>query len=1077
MKITTMLLLISVMTVSAATYAQKITLNERNARLETILDQIRRQSGYNFIYRNDALSGSKPVSLNLKDASLEDALKRALQEQGLTYELDGQTVIIKKAEPTIIEKIKTALAIPVTVSAKVYDESGQPLPGVTVKIKESGNVVITDQKGAFTISVPDNNTVLVFSFIGFETQELAAKDIASGSVITMKASATNLKEVVVNKGYYQEKRELSTGNVSSLTGKEISEQPVSSPLQALEGRIPGLQISQTSGAPGRALIVRLRGQNSISSSNDPLYIINGIPFTSTSLDASNLNRGAGISSDPFNVLNNADIESIDVLKDADATAIYGSRGANGVILITTKKGSIGDVKVGVSAYTGIGQITRGIPLMNTPQYLQMRHEAFKNDGATSIPGYAYDVNGVWDTTRYTNWRKELIGKTAHLLDLQPSISGGNTNTQYLLGFGYHSETTVYPGDFGDKKGSVHLSLNNISDNKKFKVSFNFLFSKDYNVLPQLDFTNFISLPPDAPALYNSTGQLNWENSTWSNPLAMAQQKNKGNQSSLISQMNLSYEIFPGLQFQSNFGYSSTSAKQIITNPLSSYDPAFTWIQSSMNYATSDLENVIIEPQLNFHRKLFNGIFDFILGGTYQQTSQNSISETGTGFQSDALIEDIAAAASKTVDAVDYSKYRYNAIYSRLSYNINDKYLINLTARRDGSSRFGPARQFANFGAIGLGWIFSKEKFVTEYLPFLSFGKIRASYGTTGNDQIGNYQFLDTYSPVATTYLGIGGLTPTRLFNNNFGWEVNKKLEIGLELGFGDKIFLSGSYYKNRSSNELVQYPLASITGNSSIIANLPAIIQNEGVEVEINSINIRSKNFTWKTGLTISVPKNKLVAFPNLSSSSYANQYVVGQPLTIIKRYHVTGVDPQKGIWTFYDFNNDGKTSYPLDLQSVVNTGQKFFGGFQNTFQFKKLTLDVFFQFVKKTGANYLSYNYGIPGTMVNQPIYFLNNWKKPGDNVELQKFTNANFPTYLAAINMLQSDLAYSDASYIRLRTLSLSYDVKSSFMKGLGVDKLRIFMQGQNLLTITNFKGLDPETGSLPPMKVISIGLQANF
>jgi hypothetical protein len=298
---------------------------------------------------------------------------------------------------------------------------------------------------------------------------------------------------------------------------------------------------------------------------------------------------------------------------------------------------------------------------------------------------------------------------------------------------------------------------------------------------------------------------------------------------------------------------------------------------------------------------------------------------GIGFPSDDLINDVAAAA--TVIALDYinSTYRYNAIFARLNYNLHDKYILNVTARRDGSSRFGPGNRFANFGAVGAAWIFSNEKFL-DTQNFLSFGKIRTSYGTTGNDQIGDYQFLSTYQSSGAPYNGVSGLSPSRLYNPNFAWEINKKFEVGLELGFiKDKIMISSSYYNNRSSSQLINYPLAMTTGFRGVQANLDALVQNTGIEVVINTNNITGKSFNWNTSFNITIPENKLISFPLLDASTYANKYVVGEPLTISKKYQYVDIDPASGVHRFSDMNGDGVLSF-ADQQQISHMGVELFG-------------------------------------------------------------------------------------------------------------------------------------------------------
>jgi len=454
-----------------------------------------------------------------------------------------------------------------------------------------------------------------------------------------------------------------------------------------------------------------------------------------------------------------------------------------------------------------------------------------------------------------------------------------------------------------------------------------------------------------------------------------------------------------------------------------------------------------------------------------------MAQYGRGFPSEALMKTINAASSITTSTNTYAQYRYNAVFGRINHIIKEKYIINITGRRDGSSRFGPGRQFANFGAIGSAWIFSKEEAVKSLMPFLSFGKLRASYGITGNDQIGNYQYLDTYSPTGSgLYQGNIGLAPQRLYNPDFAWETNKKIEAGLDLGFlNDRIVATVNYYRNRSSNQLVNSPLPATTGFTSIQSNLPATVQNTGLEIVLNTSNIKTQDFTWSTSLNLSVPRNRLIAFPNLDASpEYSNRFVVGQPLGIRKLYQYTRVDPNTGIYQFKDVNGDGNLDVS-DQKTIRFVGKNFYGGLLNSFQYKRFEFSFLFQFVKQTGYNYLYYLSGAaPGTQFNQPVYELSRWMKPGDITNVQRFsTLAAYQTAYA--QLANSDRAISDASFIRLKNLSFSYSLPQRWITKLKIETIRIFIQGQNLLTLTNYKGLDPENQNsvLPPLRVVTGGV----
>lgn len=1093
-KLAAILILTTCLQVSAkTTNAQKLSISLKNSPLEKLFAEIEKKTSYVFFYDVAILKGTKPVTVEVKDATVEDILQTSLKGQALDFAIHDRTIFVKRGGgKTAGEPGK---GVPPSVTGVVKSEAGLPLAGASVNIKKLKKSGMTDENGEFVLrDVPNGEYEVEISFVGYETRTttIMVENHEARVVADLKQSHSQLDETIV-KGYYTTTDRLNTGNVTKVKGEDIQKQPVSDPILALEGRVPGLYISQTSGMPGASYTVLLRGINSIASGTNPLYIVDGVPFTSNTLTSTDVGGGAvgspgvnltssnGLS--PFNSLNPADIESIEVLKDADATAIYGSRGANGVILITTKKGKAGQQKIDINVYSGAGKVTRMLNMLNTQQYLAMRHEAFYNDSmanpAANIKPKAtdYDINGTWDTTRYTNWQKTMIGGTAHFTNAQASLSGGNTKTQFVLGGGYSRQTTVFPGDYSDQKVSVHTNINHQSTNQKFRALFSALFVNDNNVLPNSDFTGFMGLAPDAPALYDGNGNINWQKGTWRNPMASTLQKAQSNTDNLVGNLNLSYEVIPGLQVKSSFGYTHIQMNQSIQTPATFYYGPPIPTRRRNNFGTTDVNTWIIEPQINYTLKIAKGKLEALIGSTVQKNVLNSLGQSASGFLSDALISDVASASNITINGNESTVYRYNALFGRLSYNWEDKYLLNMTARRDGSSRFGPGQQFGNFGAVGAAWIFSREKLFQDVLPFLSFGKLRASYGTTGNDQITDYQYLSTYSAYTnSTYQGIVGLNPTLIANPYFGWEQVKKIEGGVELGWlKDRIILSVSYYRNRTNNQLVGYVLPSMDGFTSVTANLPATVQNTGVELVLNTINVRKKDFSWNTSFNVSIPRNKLVAYPGLASSVYQYSYAIGKPLFIRSTYHYTGIDAQKGTYTFQDVNKDGVIDIN-DLQFLKQVTQNYFGGMLNSFYYKGWQLDVFFQFVKQTGGNTLG-SFGLPGTFNdNQPTYVLDRWQKSNDIGKYEKFSQGSGAAQTAFRNLTGSDAVITDASFVRLKNIALSYSLPKTWQQKAHLQNARIYLQCQNLFTITKYQGLDPETEgkALPPLRMITAGIQ---
>ncbi|MBA4053751.1 MAG: SusC/RagA family TonB-linked outer membrane protein, partial [Marivirga sp.] len=853
------------------------------------------------------------------------------------------------------------------------------------------------------------------------------------------------------------------------------------PLAAMQGRVAGLEVTQLTGVPGGNFTVRIRGQNSIANGNDPLYIIDGVPYTSTPMSSNYTSQNIYFEgTSPLNNINPGDIESIEVLKDADATAIYGSRGSNGVILITTKKGSPGRTQVSANYYSGLGKVSSKIDLLNTEQYVEMRNEAFQNDGQVPNASNAPDLT-TWEQNRYTDWQKELLGGTAHYNDAQVSVSGGSDQLQFIAGGGYRKETTVFPGDNDFQRISGHLNLTNTSRDGRFKSSFTVNYTNSHTDFVARDLTReAMTLPPNAPALYKDNGELNWDNSTGYSqsllhPLAYLKRRFDSQTNNLMANAALSYEVLPGLEILANMGYTQVNTNSITKIPKSSFSPALSQtLPNESIFSTNDFKNWMIEPQVKWNKQVSDHRINVLAGATFLEQTSDALAMAGTGFVTEALMDNLRAASNIYIYSDVYSQYRYHAIFGRINYQFKDRYILNVTGRRDGSSRFGPGNQFANFGAIGGAWLFSKEEFMTS-LPFLSTGKLRASYGSSGNDQLGDYQYLDTYSS-SGKYYDVQGLRPVRLSNADFAWESNKKLEAALELGMlKDRITVEFCYYNNRASNQLVGFALPPTTGFTNVQGNLPAVVENAGVELQLHTTNVDAKEFTWTTSLNLSVPRNTLIEFPNLESSpDYANTLVVGEPLNIRKRYTYSGIHPQTGLYTVEDLNGDG--FFSLDDRTILQfIGRNFYGGIGNTFEYKGLRLDVLFQYVDQTAPNYISSWIIPPGFAMNQPAYVLDRWQREGDLASVQKFTTSS-SGFIALNNYGNTENAATDASFLRLKNISLSYSLPDNLLKKINIQTLRVYVQGQNLFTLTEYRGLDPETGNLflPPLKIITGGIQ---
>jgi TonB-linked SusC/RagA family outer membrane protein len=989
------------------------------------------------------------------------------------------------------------------LQGKVLTASGDPVRGATITLMEGSVKRVTEatMDGSFVLAGVNAGAVLLITHVGFEDARINVDGRRQMSIM-LKEKSGDLDEVVVQ-AYGTTTRRLSTGNITKVSAKEIETQPVLNPLAALEGRVPGVVISQSSGVPGSSFKIEIRGRTSLDqnlSKNDPLFVIDGVFFepgnqpANQLRSAANNNQGVGGLS-PLSSINPADIESIEVLKDADATAIYGSRGANGVVLITTKKGKAGATRFTANIYAGNSNITRTMPLLNTQQYVAMRREGYKNDGVTPSAnptdrGYAPDIM-LWDTTHYTDFKKLLIGNTARSTDAELSLSGGKQLTQFLLSGGYHRETNVFSGSLADTRVSTHFSINHSSENSKLTITFSGGYSNDKNELISTDLTQYIYLPPNLK-LYNDDGSLSWAEKGINyatvnnilNPLSVLLKRNTSVIENLYGNLQLGYRILPSLTFKTSLSYNTFKNDEVYLMPSTSINPYTASSQTpSASFSNSTSNSWLAEPQLNYIKTVLHGKLDVLIGATLQERFSKAIGIDASHYTNDLLLNN-PAAASLVTGLNTEALYHYVAVFGRVNYNVKDRYILNGTFRRDGSSRFGPERQFANFGAIGAAWIFSGEPFFKKQLSFITYGKLRASYGITGNDQIGDYAFLNLWSADGNTYQGTQTLLPDKLYNPGLEWENNKKLEAAIELGFfKDRIFLSASYYNNRCGNQLINYPLPTQTGSSSVVENLPALVQNSGLELVITTRNITSAKFTWTTSLNLTVPRNKLISFPGLASTGYYGLYVEGQPLTVINRFKYLGVDPATGIYSFDDLNKDGNFN-AADYQVSGYTGPRIFGGLVNSVSYRNFQLDFLFELKKQTGANYLSQlYYGFPGFVGNQPDVVLNRWQKPGDVADMQQYIASftNIPAIIAAnVRLPNSDGIYGDASFIRLKNISLAYNLPPGVLKRLKISGVKAYVNAQNLLTITRYKGLDPETQNafvLPPLQTIAAGIQITF
>jgi TonB-linked SusC/RagA family outer membrane protein len=1052
---------------------KNISVPEGRMSLMDIFREVQMQAGFMFVFQPTLVDQFENLAVPGGTHSVQEFLEIVLRDTPVGFEENGRNIIIFR-RPVMFN-----------IRGRVLDpETEEGLPGVTIYIKNSNKGTHSEPDGSFAINATKDD-ILVFSYVGRITKQVTVNEHTPKKIVLQPMT---LPEVMINTGYYPVTEAERIGNISTVTYKELERNPVVNSLQSIQGRLAGVFVEQISGLHGSGYKIRIRGQNSLrDEGNEPLYIIDGVPYPSASM----VYPASGYImplSNSLSLVPLSTIDRIDVLKDADATAIYGSRGANGVILISTKNhptksGSGAEVNIN----TGFSQVGHYVNLMNSQQWREMRLEAFKNDNVEVKERKPPDIV-LWDSTRYTNWQKELIGGVAPVTNAVVSLYGGEENTKFFFTGNFYKEGSVFPKRFDYIRGSGLFNMTHQSKNNRFHANMIFNYAADDNNLPVFDITQqAFYLPPNAPALYTAAGQLNWEENSWYNPLAYLEQTYRAQTTNWSAHTMLDYELLPGLVLKANLGQTVLTRKETAITPRRYYSPSIRDFQTGGHSESNNtLRTLIAEPILEYSHNLLQGKFKLLVGSTIQHMVQDAQKTVGSGYMNDAFIGDLGAAPVLTADDPIEYVYRYAAAFGRMNYNWREKYILNVTVRRDGSSRFGFGNKFSNFGSLGGAWIFTQEPF-SDKLTFLSFGKVRATYGITGNDQIGNYGYFSGYGETfpyggnsSVTPIQQPGATPVLPGNALYSWETTHKAEIGLALGFlRNRIQADLSYYRNRSSNQLVNSQVSTVTGFAQGYLNLPVVVQNSGFELLLSTTQLDGRHFSWTTSLNLTLPYNKLVRFDRLAYSADSARYIVGESLNS-KRVYATYVDPETGLYAFKNLNGDPGNVIGRNDRYIQNRGVRYYGGVDNTIRFHNFQLDILLQFVKQTGPTYEA-NTAAPGLgTYNHTAGVLGRWKQPNDNSSIQRFA-AGEEGYNAFSNaMAYGDIAYGDASYIRFKNVSLTYTLNTSLTKDLAVKSAKIYIQAQNLLTITNYVGVDPETISttnLPPLRTIVGGVKLTF
>jgi TonB-linked SusC/RagA family outer membrane protein len=1105
MKLQTVFFFVACMSVSAKPAAQTITLSGKDLPMKQIFSSIEKQTDFVVFFNARFLDASRPVSLNVSSMQLRDFLFLIEQNQPFFFRIEGKTIsLVPKAAPPPGTATDPGPPAPVDLILRVLDEAGNPLPGASVKVKGTKTGTATDAEGyAILKGVENEKVTLEVSYIGYQTKEVKFPEGLRQFFVGLAVAVNVLDEEVVQ-AYGKTSQRLAVGNIVKISGEEIRKQPVMNPLLALNGRVPGVLITPTSGYLSAPVKVEVRGRNTINETlvADPLYVIDGVPLTildiNTSFNSSNYKNGstgffqAGLFSNtqgqsPLFSINPADIESISVLKDAAATAIYGSRGANGVIIITTNRTKPGMTRLNVNVQQAVSAAPKHWDMLNTSQYLQMRREALKNDG---LPVNIANMPELgWDTTRSTDWQEEFWG-LAKSTEATVGLSGGNHNTAFNLGAGYNESQDITTLSGKNQRINISSNVTHHSSNQKLTIDLRTLYS--YTYVKAITSPNLVTLPPNAAPIFDKKGALNYADWTavgLNYPFAQVLQPSTNSNNFLNAGLRINYHLVKELNLSINAGYSNAQSNSTWFNPIAAQNPLLN-PTGNASFGNSTINNWNIEPQLNYAVHVGGGMLDVMAGGTYQSSSSKGINMTGYGYTNDALLKSISNAPFVS-SGQQIAEKKYISVHGRINYNWQNRYILEVTGNRDGSSNFGPGKQFGNFWSAGGAWIASEETWAKNLLPsWWSFLKLNASYGVTGLDAGGAYKYLTQWSAPKYTgydlgnYNGVAAMISQQAVNADYQWQENRKINADLSMGFlKDQITLTVSWYRNRCDNQLTTIPLPSYTGFTSVLGNSPANVENSGWEGNLNANIIATKALSWTVGFNIGINRNRLLSYPDFEFSPFYTRKKIGASLNTEYLLGYLGVNPQNGRYSYADYNHDGiitqNSGVPPgtlndDKYVVVDVTPKYSGGISNQLSYKNLMLSVFFNFKKQ--LRQLPFT-GIAGQMSNIPIEVYNNhWQKPGDQTIYPRFTTQQT---ISDTRFASSDGSYVDGSFVRLSSLALSYSLPKKLCQKMYMQGVNLSLNMGNVFTITSYKGIDPEItfGTLPLPRTIAGRVSFNF
>lgn len=1078
-------------TVSAQ--SQKVSLDFKNERVEKVLASIKSQTGMSLVFSDQLVDVNRKVTMQLKDVTLKEALTRLLSGINLTFEIRNNKIyfIEKKAVSQPGSRKKR-------VTGVVKDVMGEPLIGANVVEKgRSTNGVITDFNGKFTLEV-DESASLVVSYIGYLAQDIPTKGKGDFHII-LKEDTNTLDEVVVT-GYGDFKKATYTGSASVLTTEKLEALPVVSVGQMIESNIPGISVvAGTSSQPGAKTTLRVRGVASMNASTEPLYVLDGVPIPSYDLsNFTSMSEAGGMGF--IETLNPADIESITVLKDAASASLYGAKGANGVVLITTKKGKEGKLRVNMAAKYGITDFAYTYrPLMGGEERRELIHEGLVNfqldKGVSEQEAQQYaDANIDQYAKRlpqgYSDWESALF-KTGYQQDYNLSASAGNQNSSFIGSLGYTKQTGVsLDSEMERFTGRVDAS----NKYKKVEFGMNASFSWTKNVhLPEGKFygsaiyASKVNLTPSTP-IYNEDGTYasGYRENNGYNPILEAEVNDYYARTvRAMGTAKIAYNVWDNLKVSSVFTVDYSLTKDFFFQSPDGRDGAT--YQGRGRMQMTDRIRYTSQNNLTYSKTFGKHSVSAVTAFEVMKYDYEDLYAAKKTYG-----QDINTSLGNAADPIDADqKLQEDALMSyvaSVNYSYDDKYYASFSFRRDGSSRLSPDTRWGNFWSLSASWRLSQERFMQPLKSVLSDLKLRASYGVNGNLPSSYYGYQSTYTTGAF-YSGKPSPWESTLGNEELTWEKNYALNLGLDLGLFSRVNVSLDWYTRTTKDLLMSKQLNSISGFSSLLTNVGQM-RNTGVELEVRSNNIKTKDFSWTTAFNLSHNKNKILKLADLPwfvDGRYVRKE--GYPFNTIYLREYAGVDPETGSALYYDNQQDENGNYtknkvtdpgqasPIPLKDITPT---ISGGFMNTFNYKfiDLSFNLSYSFggYSYDNASYILQDDGY-SVISNKSTEQRRRWQKPGDITDVPRFVYGNKKG-----GNYNSSRAIHSTDHIRLKSLILGLNAPKAWLQKLGIGNARIYFSGTNLLTWAAYDQYDPEMSGVvgfytPPLKTYAFGLELKF